>query len=98
MDVARQVEVTVKLHADWGDIRLGKLNQQYITDLDIRGLLAKTILDTNKMEPYEDDKLLLITSVIYSDKFELTGERVDEVTLFIFHLFIYLFILVFLFF
>jgi len=31
------------------------------------------------MEPYDEDQLLLITSVIYSETFELTGGRKQEV-------------------
>ena len=84
MDVSKTMEVTVKLHEDLGDIRLGKLSQHYVTDPDIRSLLAKTDLDANKMKPYENEELLLITSVIYSDKLEVTGERIDEVTLFVY--------------
>jgi len=72
------MEVTLKLHEDLGDLGLGKLSQKYITDPDIRGLLANTALDVKKMEPYNEDQLLLITSVIYSEKFELTGGRKQE--------------------
>ena len=73
------MEVTVKLFEDLGDLSLGKLSQKYVTDPDIRGLLADTVLDVKKMEPYDQDELLLITSVIYSEKFELTGTRKREV-------------------
>lgn len=83
------MEVTVRTHEDLGDVQLGKLCQSYITDPDIRGVLAeKAVLDDKKMEPHKDDDLYLITSVVYSDKLEVTGDRVDEVTLFI-YLFIY---------
>ena len=73
------MEVTVKLHEDLGDLELGKLSQKYITDPDIRSLLADTALDAKKMEPYEEDQLRLITSVIYSERFELTGGKNPEV-------------------
>ena len=73
------MEVTVKLHEDLGDLGLGKLSQKYITVPDIRGLLANTALDVKKMEPYDEDQLPLITSVIYSETFELTGGRKQEV-------------------
>ena len=79
MDISGDMEVTVKLHEDLGDLRLGKLSQKYITDPDIRSLLADTALDAKKMEPYDEDQLLLITSVIYSEKVELTGGRKREV-------------------
>ncbi|XP_078357447.1 uncharacterized protein LOC144642357 [Oculina patagonica] len=71
-------EVTVTTHEDFGDVQLGKLCQSYFTGPDIRGLLAeKAVLDDKKMEPYEDDDLYLITSVIYSDKLKVTGDRMD---------------------
>ena len=73
------MEVTVKQFEENGDLGLGKLSQKYVTDPDIRGLLADTALDVKKMEPYNQDELLLITSVIYSEKFELTGVRKQEV-------------------
>ena len=73
------MEVTVKLFEDLGDLSLGKLSQKYVTDPDIRGLLADTVLDVKKMEPYDQDELLLITSVIYSEKLEVTGSRKEEV-------------------
>ena len=70
------MEVTVKLHKDLGDIHLGRLTQQYITYPDIRHLLEQTVLDRTKMpEPFEDDKQLLITSVISSDKLEVTEKN-----------------------
>lgn len=72
------MEVTVKLHKDQGNLELGKLSRKYITDPDIRGLLAETALDVTKMEVYNDE-LRLITSVIYSEKFELKGGRKREV-------------------
>ena len=71
--------MTVKLQEDLGDLGLGKLSEKYITDPDIRSLLADTALDAKKMEPYDEDQLLLITSVIYSEKFELTGGKKPEV-------------------
>ena len=79
VDISGAMEVTVKLHEDLGDLGLGKLSQKYITDPDIRGLLDNTALDVKKMKPYDEDELHLITSVIYSDKFELTRKRKREV-------------------
>ena len=79
VDISGAMEVTVKLHEDLGDLGLGKLSQKYITDPDIRSLLADTALDAKKMEPYEEDQLRLITSVIYSERFEMAGGRAREV-------------------
>ncbi|XP_078357190.1 uncharacterized protein LOC144642066 [Oculina patagonica] len=67
---------TIKLNDDQGVLILGALSQKYIEDLDLRDILANAELDANKMETFaECDKLLLITSVIYSEKFELKGKR-----------------------
>ncbi len=74
---------TIKLNDDQGVLILGALSQKYIEDLDLRDILANAELDANKMETFaECDKLLLITSVIYSEKFELKGKRRRQVTVF----------------
>ena len=77
--ISGAMEVTIKLHEDKGDLGLGKLTRKYITDPDIRSLLANTALNAKKMEPYEENILHLLTSVIYSEKFELVGGRKQEV-------------------
>ena len=80
MDVAGFAEGSIKLCDDQGVLTLGKLSQKYIDDPDLRGILANAELDANKMKAFaESDKLLLITSVIYSEKFELKGKRMREV-------------------
>lgn len=71
---------TIKLCENQGIVALGKLSQTYIDDPDLRGILANAELDANKMKTFQEcDKLLLITSVIYSEKFELKGKRMKEV-------------------
>ena len=79
VDISGEVEVTVKLPENLGNLELGKLSQKYITDPDIRSLLANAALDVKKIEPNEGDELHLITSVIYSEKFLLTGAGKQEV-------------------
>ena len=80
VDAAGFAGGTVRLCYNQGVLALGKLSQKYIDDPDLRGILANAELDANKMKPFaECDKLLLITSVIYSEKFELKGERMHEV-------------------
>jgi len=69
----------IKSNDDKGILALGELSQEYIDDPDLRALLANAELDANKMKSFADDKLLLITSVIYSEKFELKGERMRQV-------------------
>ena len=69
-----------KLNDDKRVLALGKLRQKYIDDPDLRGILANAELDADKMKSFaECDKLLLVTSVIYSEKFELKGERMQQV-------------------
>lgn len=48
-------------------------------DPDVRALLANTKLDINKAEVFQDKKLRLITSVVYSERFEVKGNRMKEV-------------------
>ena len=80
MGVGGILEGTIRLSNDQGVLKLGKLSQKYIDDPDLRGLLAKAELSPKLMKNFaEGDKLLLITSVVYSEKFELTGQRKEEV-------------------
>ncbi|CAH3144401.1 unnamed protein product [Pocillopora meandrina] len=73
------LEGNIRLSNDQGVLKLGKLSQKYIDDPDLRSLLAKTAMDPTLMKSFaEGDKLLLITSVVYSEKFELTGQRKEE--------------------
>ena len=72
-------EGTFKSSDDQGVLQLGKLSQNYISDPDLRAVLANANLDANKMKDFEDQDLLLATSVIYSDKFVLTGKRKRQV-------------------
>ena len=74
------LEGTIRLSNDQGVLKLGKLSQKYIDDPDLRGLLEKAELSPKMMKNFaEGDKLLLITSVVYSEKFELTRQIKEEV-------------------
>jgi len=73
------VKVKVKIADVLGALELGKLDQEYIKDPDLRELLDKAALDVKRMESLEDQKLRLIYSVIYSEKFVLKGKREHEV-------------------
>lgn len=76
MEIAEHsTEGTFKSNDDRGILQLGKLSQEYISDPELRVVLANTDLDASKMRDLEDEELLLATSVIYSDKFVLEGER-----------------------
>ena len=71
----------IKLTADdnLGDLQLGRVRQEYILDPDLRGILSWAVLDADKMIVYKDRELFLMTSVIYSEKFEVVGKRMQEV-------------------
>ena len=73
------MKVKVKIADVLGALELGKLDQEYIKDPDLRELLDKAALDVKRMESLEDQKLRLIYSVIYSEKFVLKGKREHEV-------------------
>lgn len=78
MGVSGYLEGTIKISGDQGVLKLGRLSQKYIDDPDLRGILANTPLDHNKMKGFKSDELFLITSVISSEKFQLEGERKQE--------------------
>ena len=74
---------TIAINQELGKLDLGKIDQEHVTDPDLRDILAETELDANKMREYEGQKLGLITSVIYSERFELKGNRKMEVSIWI---------------
>ena len=79
MEAGKCVKINIKATDDLGELELGKLDQEYIKDPDLRELLDMAALDVRKMESLEDQKLYLVYSVIYSDKFVLKGNREYEV-------------------
>ncbi|KAL9982634.1 hypothetical protein ACROYT_G004703 [Oculina patagonica] len=79
LEAAKTVKVNVKVDDELGELELGKLDEEYLKDPDLREVLAKTALDANRMEGLEDQKLRLIYSVIYSERFLLKGKRQHEI-------------------
>lgn len=79
MQAANCAEAKIKISDELGFLELGRLDQEYIRDSDLRDILANTDLDSNKMKALEGQKLRLITSVIYSERFEVKGTRSREV-------------------
>jgi len=59
------------------ELQLGRVGQKYVLDPDLRGILSRVVLDADKMIPYQDQELFLITSVVYTTKFQVV-EVVDE--------------------
>jgi len=76
---AKCVGAKIKIDEELGDLELGKIDQEYITDPDLRGILADTELNINMMKYLQRCELCLITEVIYSARFEVSGKRKREV-------------------
>ena len=77
--VAKIANFAIEINEDLGSLELGGIDQEYILDPDLRDVLAKTELDINKTGVFEDQQLRLITSVIYSERFAVKGNRKYEV-------------------
>lgn len=60
-------------------ILLGRVREEYILDPDLRGILSRAVLDADKMIAYQGHELLLMTSVVYSESFEVVDERKQKV-------------------
>ena len=58
---------------------LGRIDQEYIRDPDLREVLAKTDIDNEKADVFEGQQLRLIISVIFSERFEVKGKRRNKV-------------------
>ena len=79
MDIGQLGDFSMERDRFMGDLVLGKLKEEYITDPDLCDILSTTPLEPHRMSRFEDEELLLITSVIYSEMLELQGERKREV-------------------
>ena len=79
LEAGKIIRVNVETSDEMGELELGKLDMEYVKDPDLRELLAETSLDSNKMKGIENQKLRLIYDVVYSERFELKGQRGDEV-------------------
>ena len=82
VNVAEIGRIKLTAYVDLGDLQLGRVGQKYILDPELREILSCAVLDAEKMIPYQDQELFLITSVVYSEKFELVGKRKQEVCTF----------------
>ena len=72
-------EVALKTSDTPGDLELGNLTEEYLLDSDLRELLSAAPSNPDKMKPLEGHHLLLVTSVISSTKFVLSGPRKHQV-------------------
>ena len=82
VDVGETGEITLTIDDNLGDLQLGKVSQEYISDPDLRKILTSFDLDTKKMSCLKDQELLLVTSVVYSERFEVQKNRKHEVVTF----------------
>ncbi|XP_074609659.1 uncharacterized protein LOC141863860 isoform X2 [Acropora palmata] len=74
-------EVALKTSDTPGDLELGNLTEEYFLDPDLRELLSVAPLNPDKMKPLEGHHLILVTGVIYSTKFVLSGPRKHQTTM-----------------
>ena len=79
LEAGECVNIKIKIADDLDELLLGKLDQEYIKYPDLCDLLDMAALDVKRMESLEDQKLRLVYSVIYSEKFVLKGKREHEV-------------------
>ena len=89
VDVGKTGEITLTIDDNLGDLQLGKVSEEYILDPDLREILKSFELDTNKMSCLQDQELLLVTSVVYSERFEVQGNRKHEVVTFYCRIFLF---------
>ena len=75
LDLGEIGEISLTIDDNLGDLQLGKVSQEYISDSDLRKILTSFDLDTNMMNPFQDQELLLVTSVVYSERFKVQGNR-----------------------
>ena len=73
------MDAKIEITEEPGVLELGKIDAEYITDPDLRRMLADAELDSNLMKALEGCKLRLITKVIYSERLEVKGNREREV-------------------
>ncbi|XP_029199599.2 uncharacterized protein LOC114964436 isoform X3 [Acropora millepora] len=78
-DIARVGKMKLSADDNLGDLLLGRVRQEYILDPDLREILSCAVLDADKMIAYQDHELLLMTSVVYSERFEVVDERKQKV-------------------
>jgi len=79
LEAANYAVAKIKMNQELGGLELGKIDQEYVTDPDVRQMLADTELNTTMMKVFEGCKLRLITKVIYSERLEVKGKRNNEV-------------------
>ena len=81
-EAANCFQGSIRISDELGFLVLGKLDQEYICEADLREILANAELDMNKIPASKETQLRLITSVVYSERFEHKGKisYVEEVS------------------
>ena len=79
IEIGNFVDAKTEIRKDLGRLELGKIDEEYIGDPDLRRMLKDAELDSNLMKALEGCKLRLITKVIYSERLEVKDNRKREV-------------------
>ena len=79
VEAANIVSGKIRISEELGFLVLGKVDQEYICDVDLRDILANAELNSDKVIAFKEQKLRLITSVVYSSKFQHKGIIKEEV-------------------
>lgn len=78
-EVANIVSGKLQISDELGFLVLGKVDQEYISDTELREILATAELDGDKVAAFKGRQLRLITSVVYSSRFQHKGIRMEKV-------------------
>lgn len=73
VNAANFVSAKIRISKERGFLVLGKMDQEYVNDLELRELLTSVKLDSKKTGMLKEGELRLITLVIYSDFFQHKG-------------------------
>ena len=78
-EVANTFSGKLQISDELGFLVLGKVDQEYICDAELREILATAELDGDKVAALKGRQLRLITSVVYSSRFQHKGMRMEKV-------------------
>ena len=78
-EAANIVSGKLRISDELGFLVLGKVDQEYICDAELREILATAELNSDKVAVFKEQQLRLITSVVYSSRFQHKGIRMEKV-------------------
>lgn len=68
-------KIECQTNCSMGDMELGTIDEVYYEDTDLRALLENAVLGNEKMSPYANHKMYIVTGVVYSSMFKIIGKR-----------------------